>query len=320
MVSEYSKSGVDLNKLRSYHSFISSYLSSSNLPIKIGHYAGAVKLGDKYIVMHVDGVGTKTLLALKTGIIEPTGVDCVAMNVNDIACVGAKPIALVDYLALEKPMDDVVEKVVRGLKHGAEESQAIIVGGETAIMPGVITGYDLSCSVVGVADKLKTGQDVKPGDVILGLASNGIHSNGYSLVRKLIDEGKIRLEKWADELLKPTKIYSNSVLSILDKIKAAAHITGGSFTKLRRITNYRISIRLPDPPEVFKVIENSGVSHEEMHKVFNMGVGMVLFVSKENVEEIIRTLEGKEKVIELGKVEEGEGIKITTYKGQVLNL
>ncbi|MDT7872002.1 MAG: phosphoribosylformylglycinamidine cyclo-ligase [Sulfolobaceae archaeon] len=320
MVSEYSKSGVDLNKLRSYHSFISSYLSSSNLPIKIGHYAGAVKLGDKYIVMHVDGVGTKTLLALKTGIIEPTGVDCVAMNVNDIACVGAKPIALVDYLALEKPMDDVVEKVVRGLKHGAEESQAIIVGGETAIMPGVITGYDLSCSVVGVADKLKTGQDVKPGDVILGLASNGIHSNGYSLVRKLIDEGKIRLEKWADELLKPTKIYSNSVLSVLDKIKAAAHITGGSFTKLRRITNYRISIRLPDPPEVFKVIENSGVSHEEMHKVFNMGVGMVLFVSKENVEEIIKTLEGKEKVIELGKVEEGEGIKITTYKGQVLNL
>ena len=319
-MSEYSKSGVDLNKLRSYHSFISSYLSSSNLPIKIGHYAGAVKLGDKYIVMHVDGVGTKTLLALKTGIIEPTGVDCVAMNVNDIACVGAKPIALVDYLALEKPMDDVVEKVVRGLKHGAEESQAIIVGGETAIMPGVIIGYDLSCSVVGVADKLKTGQDVKPGDVILGLASNGIHSNGYSLVRKLIDEGKIRLEKWADELLKPTKIYSNSVLSVLDKIKAAAHITGGSFTKLRRITNYRISIRLPDPPEVFKVIENSGVSHEEMHKVFNMGVGMVLFVSKENVEEIIKTLEGKEKVMELGKVEEGEGIKITTYKGQVLNL
>lgn len=319
-MSEYSKSGVDLNKLRSYHSFISSYLSSSNLPIKIGHYAGAVKLGDKYIVMHVDGVGTKTLLALKTGIIEPTGVDCVAMNVNDIACVGAKPIALVDYLALEKPMDDVVEEVVRGLKHGAEESQAIIVGGETAIMPGVITGYDLSCSVVGVADKLKTGQDVKPGDVILGLASNGIHSNGYSLVRKLIDEGKIRLEKWADELLKPTKIYSNSVLSVLDKIKAAAHITGGSFTKLRRITNYRISIRLPDPPEVFKVIENSGVSHEEMHKVFNMGVGMVLFVSKENVEEIIKTLEGKEKVMELGKVEEGEGIKITTYKDQVLNL
>ncbi|QGR19485.1 phosphoribosylformylglycinamidine cyclo-ligase [Stygiolobus azoricus] len=320
MVSEYSKSGVDLNKLRSYHSFISSYLSSSDLPIKIGHYAGAIKLGDKYIVMHVDGVGTKTLLALKTGIIEPTGIDCVAMNVNDIACVGAKPIALVDYLALEKPMDDVVEKVLRGLKHGAEESQAIIVGGETAIMPGVITGYDLSCSVVGVADKLKTGQDVKPGDVILGLASNGIHSNGYSLVRKLIDEGKISLEKWADELLKPTKIYSNSVLSILDKIKAAAHITGGSFTKLRRITNYRISIRLPDPPEVFKVIENGGVSHEEMHKVFNMGIGMVLFVSKENVEEIIKTLEGKEKVMELGKVEEGEGIKITTYRGQVLNL
>ncbi|WP_221288136.1 phosphoribosylformylglycinamidine cyclo-ligase [Stygiolobus caldivivus] len=319
MVSDYTKAGVDLDKLRGYHSFISSYLSSSELPIKIGHYAGAIKVGDKYIVMHVDGVGTKTLLALKTGIIEPTGIDCVAMNVNDIACVGARPLALVDYLALEKPMDDVVEKVMKGLKKGSDESNVVVVGGETAIMPGVISGYDLSCSVVGIADKLKTGNDVKPGDVVLGLASNGIHSNGYSLVRKLIDEGKINLDKWAEELLRPTRIYSNSLLSVFEKIKAAAHITGGSFSKLKRITAYRINIRLPEPPDIFKLIENSGVSHKEMHRVFNMGIGMVLFVDKEKEDEVIKILSKTEKVFELGRVEEGEGIMITTYKNQVLN-
>ncbi|BCU71401.1 phosphoribosylaminoimidazole synthetase [Stygiolobus caldivivus] len=318
-MSDYTKAGVDLDKLRGYHSFISSYLSSSELPIKIGHYAGAIKVGDKYIVMHVDGVGTKTLLALKTGIIEPTGIDCVAMNVNDIACVGARPLALVDYLALEKPMDDVVEKVMKGLKKGSDESNVVVVGGETAIMPGVISGYDLSCSVVGIADKLKTGNDVKPGDVVLGLASNGIHSNGYSLVRKLIDEGKINLDKWAEELLRPTRIYSNSLLSVFEKIKAAAHITGGSFSKLKRITAYRINIRLPEPPDIFKLIENSGVSHKEMHRVFNMGIGMVLFVDKEKEDEVIKILSKTEKVFELGRVEEGEGIMITTYKNQVLN-
>ena len=318
-MSEYAKAGVDLNKLREYHSLASSIFSSPELPIQIGHYAGAIKFGDKYIVMHVDGVGTKTLLALKTGIIEPTGIDCVAMNVNDIACVGARPLALVDYLALEKPMDDVVEKVMKGLNEGARQANVPIVGGETAIMPGVISGYDLSCSVVGIADRLKTGNDVKPGDIVLGLASNGVHSNGYSLIRKLINEGKIRLEEWADELLKPTRIYSNSILAVFDKIKAAAHITGGSFTKLKRITSYKVSIKLPDPPEIFKVIENAGVSHEEMHRVFNMGIGMILFVDKENVEDVIRVLSRTEKVFELGKVEEGEGIKITTYKGEVLN-
>ncbi|WP_460173353.1 phosphoribosylformylglycinamidine cyclo-ligase [Vulcanisaeta sp. JCM 14467] len=321
MVNEYAKSGVDLDKLREYHSLISSRLSSQGLPIGIGHYAGAVRFGDGYIVMHVDGVGTKTLLALRTGIIEPTGVDCVAMNVNDVVCVGARPIALVDYLALERPMDEVVERVIIGLRQGADETGIPIVGGETAIMPGVVRGYDLSCSVVGIARELKIGDDVRPGDVVLGLASNGLHANGYSLVRRLIDEGRLRLEEWAEELMKPTRIYSNSILSVIDKIKAAAHITGGSFTKLRRITNYRITIRLPEPPEIFKAIERAGVSHEEMHRVFNMGIGMVIFVSRENVEEVVRVLSGRgEEVIELGRVEEGQGIKVITYRNEVLHL
>jgi phosphoribosylformylglycinamidine cyclo-ligase len=318
MVSEYKKAGVDLDKLRSYHSMISKELSSPSLSIGIGHYGGGIRLGDKHLIMHVDGVGTKTVLALKTGIIEPTGIDCVAMNVNDIVCVGAKPIALVDYLALEKPMDDVVQKVIKGLKEGAKEANVEIVGGETAVMPGVITGYDLSCTVVGIAEKLKTGEDVKPGDVIIGLASNGVHANGYSLIRRLIDEGKLSLKDWGEELMKPTRIYSNSVLEVIDKIKSAAHITGGAFSKLRRITKYKIELEMPDPPDIFKAIEKAGVPHEEMYKVYNMGIGMILFLDREYKDEVISILRKKEIVYELGRVEEGEGIKITTYKNVVL--
>jgi len=297
---------------------ISKELSSPSLSIGIGHYGGGIRLGDKHLIMHVDGVGTKTVLALKTGIIEPTGIDCVAMNVNDIVCVGAKPIALVDYLALEKPMDDVVQKVIKGLKEGAKEANVEIVGGETAVMPGVITGYDLSCTVVGIAEKLKTGEDVKPGDVIIGLASNGVHANGYSLIRRLIDEGKLSLKDWGEELMKPTRIYSNSVLEVIDKIKSAAHITGGAFSKLRRITKYKIDLEMPDPPDIFKAIEKAGVPHEEMYKVYNMGIGMILFLDREYKDEVISILRKKEIVYELGRVEEGEGIKITTYKNVIL--
>lgn len=316
-MSEYKKSGVDLDKLRSYHNLASTFFSKSGV-LKIGHYANAIKFGDRYLAMHVDGVGTKTLLALKTGIIEPTGVDCIAMNVNDLVCVGAVPLAGVDYLALEKPMDDVVEKVMKGLKNGADEANIEILGGETAIMSGVISGYDLSCSVIGVADELKTGKDVQPGDVILGLRSNGVHSNGYSLIRRLIDENKLSLKDWGEELMKPTKIYSTSVIPVLDKIKALAHITGGSFSKLRRITNYRINLNMPEPHDVFKAIEDAGVPHFEMYKVFNMGIGMIIFVSKDLKDYIIETLSKKETVYELGYVDKGEGIKITTYKKEVL--
>ncbi|AHC51829.1 phosphoribosylaminoimidazole synthetase [Sulfolobus acidocaldarius SUSAZ] len=321
MVSEYSKSGVNLDKLKQYHNFIANYLGSTKLEVGIGHYAGVIKFDNKYLAMHVDGVGTKTLLALKTGIIEPTGVDCIAMNVNDIVCVGARPIAVVDYLALEGEMDDVIQKVMKGLKAGAEEAEVSIIGGETAIMPGVIKGYDLSCSAIGIADTLKTGEDVRPGDVILGLASNGVHSNGYSLIRKLIDEGKLRLDEWAEELMKPTKIYVKSVLSVKDKIKAVAHITGGSFSKLRRITKFGISLKMPEPLDIFKTIESAGVSHEEMYKVFNMGVGMVIFVDKKLKDDVIDILAKRNDVVyELGIVTEGNGIKISTYKNSIVYL
>lgn len=319
-MSEYSKAGVDLDKLHSYHKSIAREISRTyrSTLLGAGHYSGVIQLNGLKIAIHTDGVGTKTILALQTGMIEPVGIDCVAMNVNDLISIGAKPVALVDYLALERPMDEVVSKVISGLVKGAEEAGIEIVGGETAIMPGVINGFDLACTAIGTVDKIKDGRDVRPGDVVLGLKSNGIHANGYSLVRKLIAEGKLSLDSWKDELLKPTRIYVKPVLEVLDKIKAAAHITGGSFAKLKRITNYKIELKLPEPPEIFKELEKCGISHEEMHKVFNMGIGMVLFTSPTYKDEVMKIVQKYVDVYEIGKISEGSGITILTYKNVFL--
>ncbi len=163
------------------------------------------------------GSELKTLLALKTGILDTVGIDCVAMNVNDIACVGARPLAILDYLALEKEDKDLVMSVLRGILKGANYAGAEVVGGETAIMPSVVNGFDVSCSVLGKVEKLITGKEISPGDLVIGLPSNGLHSNGFSLVRRLIDEGKISLKDYGEEIMKPTAIYSNIILSVLNK-------------------------------------------------------------------------------------------------------
>ncbi|MEM0374359.1 MAG: phosphoribosylformylglycinamidine cyclo-ligase [Sulfolobaceae archaeon] len=320
-MSEYKKAGVDLDKLREYHDIIKSKITSiySKTILGAGHYAGVLELGGIKLALHVDGVGTKTELALKTGIVKPIGIDCVAMNVNDLLCVGATPIAILDYIALEKPMDYVIREIIDGLMEGARESNVEIVGGETAIMPGVIKGFDIACTGIGIVKELKVGDQVKPGDIVLGLESNGVHANGFSLIRRLISEGRLDLESWKDELLKPTKIYVK-VLEVIDKIKGLAHITGGSFLKIKRITNYKVVLNLPEPPEIFKAIENAGVSHEEMHRVFNMGIGMVVFVSPNLEKEVIKVLSNYFNVYKLGIVEDGSGIIIKSYKNLILRL
>jgi phosphoribosylformylglycinamidine cyclo-ligase len=317
-VSEYSKSGVDLGKIRRYHELVKGTFGGGE--IGVGHYANAIKLGNHYLSIHVDGVGTKTLLALQTGIIEPVAQDCLAMNTNDLACVGSRPIIAVDYLALEGPNDELVERIIRALKKASEEAEVEIVGGETAVMPGVITGFDLACTVVGVSDRLITGSEVRPGDVIIGLPSSGPHSNGYSLVRRLISEGRLSLKDYAQDLMRPTKFYHKAVLSVLDKVKGASHITGGAYTKVVRVTKHKVVLDLPEPPEVFKAIERAGVPEEEMYKVFNMGFGMLIFVDPTSVEEVMRELKKYDEPAIVGKVEEGEGVYVRTYRGTVLRL
>lgn len=322
-MSEYKDAGVDLNKLKEIHRDIASAISSTyrRTVLGAGHYSGVVEINGLKLAIHVDGVGTKVLLAKRARKYRSVGIDCVAMNVNDLISIGAKPIALVDYIAMDQPSEEVISEIVQGLVQGAKESDAEIVGGETAAMKDVVNGFDLSCTALGVVDKLKTGEEVSPGDVIIGLASNGIHANGYSLVRKLLDEGKLSWKDWEEELLKPTRIYVKPVLEVLELIKAAGHITGGSFSKLRRITNYSLELTLPDPPLIFKAIEQAGVSHEEMHRVFNMGIGMVVFVDRTNAEDVLRKLNPYVPSEIIGEVKDNVGqIKITTYKSQVLYL
>ena len=322
-MSEYKDAGVDLNKLKEIHRDIASAISSTyrRTVLGAGHYSGVVEINGLKLAIHVDGVGTKVLLAKRARKYRSVGIDCVAMNVNDLISIGAKPIALVDYIAMDQPSEEVISEIVQGLVQGAKESDAEIVGGETAAMKDVVNGFDLSCTALGVVDKLKAGEEVSPGDVFIGLASNGVHANGYSLVRKLLDEGKLSWKDWEEELLKPTRIYVKPVLEVLELIKAAGHITGGSFSKLRRITNYSLELTLPDPPMIFKAIEQAGVSHEEMHRVFNMGIGMVAFVDRTNAEDVLRKLNPYVPSEIIGEVKDNVGqIKITTYKSQVLYL
>ncbi|QKR00981.1 phosphoribosylformylglycinamidine cyclo-ligase [Metallosphaera tengchongensis] len=321
MVSEYSKSGVDLNKVKEVHSDIASLISSTyrRTVLGAGHYSGVIDVLGKKIALHVDGVGTKTLLARKARKYRGIGKDCVAMNVNDLLCVGARPLAILDYIAMDSPDEQLVREILEGIVEGAKESDSEVIGGETAIMKDVVNGFDVACTAMGIVEELKVGNDISGGDVIIGLGSSGVHSNGYSLVRRLIDQGKLSFEEWQDQLLTPTKIYVRPVLSVMDKIKGAGHITGGSFSKLRRLTNLSMEMTLPDPPEIFKVIESAGVTHEEMHQVFNMGVGMVLFTRDSNVDEVMNVLKPFGPSWILGKVGEKPGpIKITTYKSRVL--
>lgn len=312
---DYKSSGVDREKLEGLHKDISSVISRSysRTILGAGHYGGIVDIGGRKLVIHTDGVGTKTVLALKYGRIRNTGIDCVAMNVNDIVCVGGVTVGISDYLALERADDGIVREAIEGITEGAIRSEADLVGGETAIMPDVISGYDLSCTAVGVVDRVMTGSEIAPGDIVLGLGSSGPHSNGFSLIRKLIKEERLDISSKVDQYLAPTEIYSPAVAKVLGKIKGASHITGGTFSKIRRLTNHRVEIVLPPPPPIFREIEEAGVEESEMYKVFNMGIGMVVFVPQENLGEVRRSLSQHHRVYELGVVKEGSGILVKSY-------
>jgi len=244
----YKDSGVDIKKIKKSHEKTwNQIMETFNFrdgkighPLKVfGHYAGLIDIGNnKILALHTDGVGTKVLVSQVLEKYDTIGIDAVAMGVNDVICVGAEPIALVDYLALEKTNDEMVEEIMKGLVEGAKQADTVIIGGETAIMADVIKGihgrgFDLAVTVLGVVDKDKiiTGEKMKPGDIVIGLESSGIHSNGLTLARKVL------LREYYKELLIPTKIYVNPVLEIVKKcnVHGLANITGGAFSKLMRI-------------------------------------------------------------------------------------
>lgn len=234
---------------------------------------------------HTDGVGTKVLVAEACRKYNTIGIDCIAMNVNDIICLGAEPLALVNYLALEKARPKLIQDIMIGLRKGAQEANVAIVGGETAIMPDVVKGFDLAATVIGLVNKQKiiTGESIQPGDTILGLRSSGIHSNGLTLARKLLLTSRI-ISETARELLRPTRIYTRMILKLLSsniEIHGLAHITGGGYSKLKRIglkTKVGFLLdHLPQPQSIFKKIQTKGdISDREMYRTFNMGIGFII--------------------------------------------
>jgi phosphoribosylformylglycinamidine cyclo-ligase len=257
-----------------------------------GHYANVVRLDERTgIALSTDGVGTKLMLAEQLGRWDTVGIDCVAMNVNDVICVGAEPLAMVDYLAVDRADPEIAGAIGVGLARGAELAGIEIVGGELAQLGEIVNGLDLAGACFGVValDSLVTGASIEPGDPVLGLPSSGLHSNGYTLARRVLGEipaDDDRLGRPLGEvLLEPTEIYVRPIVELLSSsvdVRGLAHITSGGLGNLLRLeaeVAYEIDEPLPVPP-IFDLIRELGqVADEEMHEVFNMGCGFCVVVA-----------------------------------------
>lgn len=270
--------------------------------LPVGYYANVIELTpDLGLALSTDGVGTKILIAETVGRYDTIGIDCVAMNVNDLVCVGAEPLALLDYIAVQVARPDRLTDLARGLAEGARQANVTIPGGEIAQIAEMLrgvhedSGVDLVATAVGTVDldRILIGQAVEAGDVVIGLPSSGLHSNGYTLARRaLLDRAGFRLTEHrpelgralADELLEPTRIYVREALDLLAAglpVKAFAHITGDGFLNLSRIAAPAgfILDSLPEPPPIFRLIQEAGaVDEAEMYRVFNQGIGFCVVI------------------------------------------
>ena len=286
-----------------------------------GHYASVMRLPGPLapnvgIALATDSVGSKVIVAEQTGRFDTIGIDCVAMNVNDLICVGAEPLALLDYIAVERADPALLEAIGRGIATGAADAGVEVPGGEVCQVPEVLRGhpspygFDLVGSAFGVVqlDRIIDGSTVRPGDALIGLPASGVHSNGMTLARRaLLDDGQLTLDtrpeildgqSVADVLLEPTVIYVRAILALIRssiEVRGLAHITGGGLLNLRRIgsgVGYSITAPLPSPP-VFELIATYGeVSAAEMWEVFNMGCGFVAMVPADQAGAAVELLSG----------------------------
>ena len=331
----YAKSGVDIDREKKAIEALTSYFPFQSegfgkpLPIKT-HYAGAIDFGEWTLVMCTDGVGSKVVIANELKKWDTIGIDCVAMNVNDAICLGAKPIALVDYFASETSDPTMAKEIGKGLAEGARQAGINIIGGETATLPDMIKGFDLAgtCLAYARKDCLITGEEISPGDVLVGLRSTGLHSNGYTLVRKLVKENNLDYTDWSpfekgktlgEVLLTPTKIYVKEIINLIKKVpvKGLAHITGGGLENLKRLNDKvkYVFDELFAPPPVFDFIQEIGnISHREMHRTFNMGMGFVIVLSKDNLEKALKILSGSTEARKVGEIEKGKGVSLPSLK------
>ena len=293
----YAKAGVSQSDADAAVAALVAALGSaapgeSRQVLRSGHYANVIQLDESTgIALSTDGVGTKLVLARRLGRWDTVGIDCVAMNVNDVICVGAEPIAMLDYLAVDRADPEIAGAIGTGLARGAELAGIEIVGGELAQLGELINGLDLAGACFGVVrlDSLVTGSAIEPGDAVIGLPSSGLHSNGYTLARSTLDGIPLDDERLGrplgDVLLEPTEIYVKPVIELLRSevdVRGLAHITSGGLDNLLRLeadAAYWIDAPLPVPP-IFDLIQGLGeVSDEEMGEVFNMGCGFCIVVA-----------------------------------------
>ena len=327
----YKSSGVDITAGENTVSRIKDYVRStfnSNVLTDIGHFGGMFKFDtNKYkepvLVSSVDGVGTKLKVAIELGIHNTIGQDLVNHCVNDIAVCGAEPLFFLDYMAFGKLNEDIASEIVKGFSIACKENDCALIGGETAEMPGVYkkTDYDLSGTIVGVVEKenILDGKNIQPGDLLIGFLSNGLHTNGYSLARKVLlkkyslnDHIELINKSLGEELLRVHRSYLNLIRELKSNVnvKGFSHITGGGIVgNTSRIIPEGLNIKIHwgnwDVPPVFKLIQNTGnISSDEMRKVFNQGIGLIVIVPKEQEEMTLQVaLNQKEHVIVVGEVE-----------------
>jgi phosphoribosylformylglycinamidine cyclo-ligase len=321
----YKKSGVDIKKTSIFKGKIKPLVRKSfgsQVLRDIGGFGSFFEFPkEKYkepvLVSSSDGVGTKLKIAVLANKHDTVGIDAVAMNVNDILCTGAETLFFLDYIAFSKLDSDILVEVVKGINNGCIQTGCSLIGGETAQMPGMYKDgdYDLAGFCVGAVERknIIDGSKIAIGDKIIGLESNGIHSNGYSLVRRVLSQTE--LKRMSSELLKPTRIYVKPVISLLRHIpvRGIAHITGGAFyDKIARILPGNVNARIYKDswsvPKIFRLIQNKGgIEDKEMYHTFNMGVGMVLIVEPKFTKVVISKLaESKLKSFVIGEIVRGK--------------
>lgn len=341
MALTYKDAGVDKEAGYKQVQMIKSLIKKTHIPgvlSDIGGFAGLFQLDiselkEPVLVSGTDGVGTKLKIAFMMDKHDTIGEDCVAMCVNDILCQGAKPLFFLDYIATGKLVPEAMAKIVEGVSNGCIKAGCALIGGETAEMPGFYQDneYDVAGFSVGIVDKNKiiTGSSIEEGDLIIGFPSSGIHSNGYSLVRKIVFEKEgMDVDTFipelditiGEELLKPTRIYTDPVYDLLEKInvKGLCHITGGGFYEniprmLPKGLSADIDTQVIDTPIIFNLLQRWGaIETKEMYSTFNMGVGMVMVISEDDYEKVYEVLDNKgEKHYLLGRV-------IRSHEGVVL--